>query len=87
MNFSIVEVGVIREIMVKQEISSISAQLQSSSDTYTTMITRKRILNLMDKEACGVPLLAVFAAELAGNLAQAMNKKIKADMEFPAECI
>ena len=41
------------------------------------------MLNLINKEACGIPLLAVFAAELADHLALAMSLEIKADMQFP----
>ena len=38
------------------------------------------MLNLIDKEACGLPLLGAFAVELADHLARAMSLDIKADL-------
>ena len=42
------------------------------------------MLNLVNKEACGIPLLAVVAAELADRLALAMApRELKADRAVP----
>ena len=91
----IAEVGDIQKIMFSNpETSSSATSIRESSSPGTsssatsslTTITNtfaKRMLNLINKEACGIPLLGVFAAELADNLALAMSLEIKADMEFP----
>ena len=91
----IAEVGDIQKIMFSNpETSSSATSIQESSSPGTsssatsslTTITNtfaKRMLNLINKEACGIPLLGVFAAELADHLAVAMSLEIKADMEFP----
>ena len=90
----IAEVGDIQKIMFSNpETSSSATSIQESPGTsssatsgLTTLITNtfaKRMLNLINKEACGIPLLGAFAAELADHLALAMSLEIKADMEFP----
>ena len=76
----IAEVGDIQKIMFSNPETSSSA---TSSLTTITNTFAKRMLNLINKEACGIPLLGVFAAELADHLALAMSLEIKADMEFP----
>ena len=90
------EVGASQKIMFSNpETSSSATSIQeasspgtssSATSRLTTLITNtfaKRMLNLINKEACGIPLLGVFAAELADHLALAMSLEIKADMEFP----
>ena len=92
----IVNVGAIRKIMFSNPETSSSAisipessspgtssTATSSLTTLTTNTFAKRMLNLIDKEACGIPLLGVFAAELADHLTLAMTLDIKADMQFP----
>ena len=89
----IAEVGDIQKIMFSNETSSSATSIQESPGTsssatsgLTTLITNtfaKRMLNLINKEACGIPLLGAFAAELADHLSLAMSLEIKADMEFP----
>ena len=92
----IAEVGDIKKIMFSNPVTSSSAtSIQESSSpgtsssatsSLTTLLTNsfeKRMLNLIDKEACGIPLLGAFVVELAGHLAGAMSLEIKADMEFP----
>ena len=92
----IAEVGDIRKIMFFNPVTSSSAtSIQESSSpgtsssatsSLTTLLTNsfeKRMLNLINKEACGIPLLGAFVVELAGHLAGAMSCEIKADMEFP----
>ena len=43
----------------------------------------ERMLNWRDKEACGIPLLGMFAVELAQQLTEILSVEFKADMEFP----
>ena len=90
------EVGAINKIMFSNpETSSSATSIQESSSpgtsssatsSLTTSYTNKfakRMLHLINKEACGIPLLGLFAVELADHLALAMSLEIKADMEFP----
>ena len=82
----IAAVGDIRKIMFFNQAAiqgSSSPGTSSSATSSVTTLFERRMLNLVDKEACGIPLLGVFAAELAGHLAEAMSCEIKADMEFP----
>ena len=88
-------VGAINKIMFSNpETSSSATSIQepsspgtsSSATSSLTLITNEfaeRMPNLKNKEACGIPLLGLFAVRLAGHLGLAMSLEINADMEFP----